>query len=326
MKPNYPERHPLAHLPTPIEPLTRLSQHLEGPELWIKRDDQTGLAGGGNKTRKIEFLIADAQKQGCDHLVTVGGPQSNHCRQVAAAAAKMGWGCSLALSGDAPKRNQGNLLLDQLLGAHVYWSGEQPRNELANDIARQMLSRGRRPYLIPLGGSNVVGATAYVYAMRELAQQLEASNQNFDFIVVASSSGGTQAGMVLGAHVYGLRTKILGISIDVPADTLKMQVAALATATATHLGLGTLSVADRVDVNDDYIEPGYGKVTQLEREAVQMIAQKEGVLLDPVYTGRAMGAVIDLIRWGGFTRGQKILFWHTGGMPALFAYGKQLLD
>ena len=325
MQPNFPPRTSLAHLPTPLEPLERLSRFLDGPEIWVKRDDQTGLAGGGNKTRKLEFLVQDAIEQGCDHLITMGGPQSNHCRQTAAAAAKMGMGCSLVFRGDAPTNRNGNQLLDQLLGAHLYWAGSRPRPEVAAEVAKEQTILGKKPYIVPLGGSNVVGSTGYVFAMRELQQQITHQRLNFDFIIMPSSSGGTQAGITLGAEVYNIRSRILGISIDVPAEQLRLQVSALATATSTHLGLGMLPVAKRVEVNDDYIEPGYGVVTDMEREAIMLMAQKEGILLDPVYTGRAMGGLVDLIRWGAFTRRQRILFWHTGGMPALFAYQQQLL-
>ncbi len=327
MKPNFPDRYSLAHLPTPIEPLARLTRHLGGPELWIKRDDLTGLAGGGNKTRKLEFLVAAAQAQGCDHLITMGAVQSNHCRQTAAAAAKAGMGCSLVLRGEKPvqdSRRNGNLLLDQLLGAHIYWSGEKKPTAVAEAVAANQKKLGRTPAIIPYGGSNVVGATSYVWAMQEAMTQLEQMRLNFDFIVFASSSGGTQSGIVLGAHVYGFRGRVLGISVDSAAESLKTKVASLATATAAHLSLGTVSLADRVEVNADYIEPGYAVLTETEREAIQLTAQMEGILLDPVYTGRAMGGLIDLIRWGAFTRGQKILFWHTGGFPALFAYDAPL--
>lgn len=327
MKPNYPQQVTLPFLPTPVEKMVRLTQHLHGPDLYIKRDDQTGLAGGGNKTRKLAFLIAEALAQGCDHIVTIGGPQSNHCRQTAAAAAKYGLGCSLVLKGHEPTgQNQpfnGNLLLDKLLGAHIYWTNGRPPADVIESVLKELTILGRKPYLIPLGGSNVVGTTAYVQAMQELMGQLEEQRLNIDMIVHASSSGGTQAGLVLGAQIYGFRGQIYGISIDRQAGDLKMQAAALATATATHLGLATVSLAERVEVNDDYIEPGYAVLTELEREAIELVAQKEGILLDPVYTGRGMGALIDLIRWGAFTRGQSVLFWHTGGMPALFAYAEQ---
>ena len=325
MNVKYPNRKPLAFLPTPLEKLERLSKHLGGPEIYMKRDDQTGLATGGNKTRKLEFLVADALAQSCDHLITTGAPQSNHCRQTAAAAAHCGLGCSLVLRGEAQTQLQGNLLLDKLLGAHLYWTGGNPHNEVMAEVANEQRVMGHTPYVIPLGGSNVMGATSYVLAMKELSEQLAAASINIDFIVFASSSGGTQAGIVLGAEVYGFRGQVLGISVDHPADDLKMQVSALATATATHLGLGTTSIAHKVEVNDDYLGDGYAMVGETEREAIQMVAQLEGILLDPVYTGRAMGGLIDLIRWGAFTRGQTVLFWHTGGTAALPAFVDKLI-
>jgi D-cysteine desulfhydrase len=305
--------------------MERLSKHMGGPELFTKRDDQTGLATGGNKTRKLEFLVADALAQGCDHLVTTGAPQSNHCRQTAAAAAHFGLGCSLVLRGQAPAQATGNLLLDHLLGAHLYWAGHRPCNELMAAVTAELRAMGRHPYQIPLGGSNVWGATGYVLAMQELMAQLTAAHLNLDFILFASSSGGTQAGIVLGAEVYGFRGHILGISVDHPAEALQTQAAALATATATHLGLGTVSLAHRVTVNDDYVGEGYAMIGEAEREAIRLVAQQEGILLDPVYTGRAMAGLIDLIRWGAFTRGQKVLFWHTGGTAALPAFADRLL-
>jgi D-cysteine desulfhydrase len=193
-----------------------------------------------------------------------------------------------------------------------------------SQVAGEVRVMGRTPYIIPLGGSNVMGATGYVLAMQELVEQLAEQYLNVDFIVFASSSGGTQAGLVLGGAAHGFRGRVLGISVDRPADELKVQVAALATATATHLGLGTVSVTDAVEVNDDYIGEGYGILNDGDREAIRLMAQLEGILLDPVYTGRAMGGLIDLIRWGAFTRRQTVLFWHTGGTPALFAYENQL--
>ncbi|MFN2107433.1 MAG: D-cysteine desulfhydrase family protein [Candidatus Promineifilaceae bacterium] len=325
MEPKYPKRIQFAHLPTPVEPMSRLSKHLGGPDLYIKRDDQTGLATGGNKTRKLEFLIAEALAQGADHVITTGAPQSNHCRQTAAAAARSGLGCSVVLRGQAPEEVTGNYLLDDLLGAHIYWTGNREGKEVIAEVEKQLQTMGRKPYIIPLGGSNVVGATGYVLAMKELMEQLAQEKLNIDFIVFASSSGGTQAGIVLGAQVYGFTGSVLGISVDHPADTLQTLVGALATATATHLGLEQLPLLDHVVVNDDYLGEGYAMVSELEKEAIRMVAQKEGILLDPVYTGRAMGGLIDLIRWGAFTRGQNVLFWHTGGTAALPAFANSLL-
>ncbi len=324
MNPKYPNRIHLAHLPTPIEPLPRLTQELGGPELFIKRDDLTGLATGGNKARKLEFLAADAIAQGCDTLITTGAPQSNHCRQTAAAAARAGRRCILVLRGEAPVQTTGNILLDTLLGAEIRWAGARDTADVMAEVAAELKGQSRQPYLIPLGGSNVLGATSYVLAMQELMGQLEAEQLHLDFIVFATSSGGTQAGLVLGAEVYGFQGQVLGISVDHPADAVQTQVAALATATATHLGLGTLSVADRVKVNSDYLGEGYAMVGEMERKAIRLTAALEGVLLDPVYTGRAMGGLMDLIHWGAFTAGQKVLFWHTGGTAALSAFADKL--
>lgn len=325
MEPKYPKRLSLAHLPTSVEHLNRLSSHLRGPDIFMKRDDQTGLATGGNKTRKLEFLVAEALAQGCDALITTGAQQSNHCRQTAAAAAKMGMACSLVLRGDAPPKFQGNLLLDELLGAHLYWTGERKPAEVIPEVIKEMRSLGRNPYVIPLGGSNVVGATAYVKAMEELVGQLNEQRINIDFIVFASSSGGTQAGLVLGAHIFGFHGKIYGISVDHPAESLATQVGALTTATATHLGLAQISLGENILVNDDYLGDGYAVVGELERDAIRLVGRQEGILLDPVYTGRAMGGLIDLISWGAFTRGQTVLFWHTGGTAALPAFADKLI-
>lgn len=325
MEPKFPDRVQLAHLPTPIDRLDRLGKFLGGPELLIKRDDETGLATGGNKTRKLEFLVADALAQGSDHLVTTGAPQSNHCRQTAAAAARYGLGCSLVMRGVKPPLTTGNLLLDELFGAHLYWSNGEDCNRMISDVMSELRAAGRKPYAIPLGGSNVIGATGYVMAMQELTGQLLEQHLNIDFIVFATSSGGTQAGITLGAKVFDFRGKALGISVDHRAETLQAQVAALATATATHLGLGTLSVADSIEINDDYLGEGYARVGETEREAINLTARLEGILLDPVYTGRAMGGLIDLIRWGAFTRGQRVLFWHTGGTAALPAFSDRLV-
>ncbi|MEM7803107.1 MAG: D-cysteine desulfhydrase family protein, partial [Chloroflexota bacterium] len=320
MTPKFPDKINLAHLPTPVEPLPRISNIIKGSEIYIKRDDLTGLAGGGNKTRKLEFLVAEAREQGFDHLITMGEPQSNHCRQTAAAAARSGMGCSLIFEGPETPACSGNLLLDKLLGAHLYWAGEEPLSSVVSKISKQQETLGHKPYVIPASGSNVFGTAAYVLAMKELVAQMEEQHLNFDVIVVPSDSGGTQAGLILGAHLFGFRGKIFGISIRRPETELHMQVAALVTATATHLGLDTLSLVDLVEISDDYIEPGFGVVGDLEKEALSLLAEKEGILLDAKYTARAFGGLIDLIRWGGFTRNQTILFWHTGGIPALYAH------
>lgn len=326
MKPRYPARVRLAHLPTPVEKMARLTRYLNGPQLFIKRDDQTGLALGGNKTRKLEFLVADAQSQGKNHLITTGAAHSNHCRQTAAAAASQGLGCTLVLRGQPPPGQlTGNLLLDHLLGAEFCWAGDRSPELVMQETAETLRERGQEPYIVPLGGSNIIGDMAYVLAMGELMDQLNAAGEAVDVIAVATSSGGTQAGLVLGARIYGFQGRILGISIDQDADEFKTVITDLAEGTAERLGLGTMSLAGDVLINDDYLGDGYGVVGDLERQAINLLASREGIALDPVYTGRAMGGLLDLIEQGAFSRQERVLFWHTGGTPGLFAYGEQLL-
>ena len=311
----------IAHLPTPIDPLPRLSAALKGPQLWIKRDDQTGLAFGGNKTRKLEYLLADARAQGAETLITRGARQSNHCRQTAAAAARSGFECTLVLSGSAPSEIIGNLLLDQLLGAEIVWTkGEDPEQVLESTFA-QAWKAGRRPYLIPYGGSNATGASAYVAAISELVEQ----GLKFDRIVFASSSGGTQAGMIAGVKAHELPTHITGISVDKPSAELQSIVLNLARQTSELLRLNLDFQADEVDVDDRYLGGGYAVMGEIEREAIELFASTEGILLDPVYTGRAAAGMIDRIRKGEFGLEERILFWHTGGTPALFAYAEELI-
>jgi len=309
----------MAHLPTPLVPLPRLTAQLDGPELWVKRDDQTGLATGGNKTRKLEFLVAEALAQGADTLVTCGAGQSNHARQTAAAAAKCGLACTLLLRGEEPPQATGNLLLDRLLGAEVVWSGAASPLEKMDEIVEELRARGRRPYAIPYGGSNPLGASGYVAAMEELLDQCAAGGLAFDAIVFASSSGGTQAGMAVGARARGYASRLVGISVDLPAAPLQRALAELSTATAEHLGLRLSFAPEEFHVEDGYLGGGYGVVGELEREAIRTLARAEGLLLDPVYTGRAFGGLLDMIRRQRFSPGQRVLFWHTGGIPALFA-------
>ncbi len=321
---NFP-RFPLAHTPTALEFLPRLSQEL-GLRLYIKRDDQTGLAGGGNKTRKLEMLVADALEKKADTLITVGAVQSNHCRQTAAAAAKAGLRCVLVLRGDPPAEVTGNLLLDYVLGAEVRWSGSRAREAVMAEGVEEEKTAGRLAYAIPLGGSTPLGAAAYVLAMLELQKQMEAQTTAFSRIVFASSSGGTQAGLVVGTDMIGFRGEVLGVSVDEAAKALKPLVAHLATQTAGLIGQPKLYSADVITVNADYLGGGYAVMGRPEREAITLFAQAEGIFLDPVYTGRAAAGMIDLIRRGVIRQDETILFWHTGGAPALFAYSDQLAD
>ena len=314
----------IAHLPTPLEPLPRLTSRLAGPELWVKRDDQTGLATGGNKTRKLEYLVADALKQEADLLITCGAAQSNHARQTAAAAAKFGLDSTLVLRGPEPPAVQGNLLLDNLLGAEVVWGRGTALDQRMRQVAEEKRSVGRRPYVVPYGGSNAIGICGYVSALEELLEQCRERDLHFDRIVFASSSGGTQAGLALAARELGYGADILGISVDLEADSLKDKVALLAMKTAAHLGLIHTFVAEDFSVNDDYLGGGYAVVGDLEREAIAAVAQAEGLLLDPVYTGRAFGGLLDLIRQGALDSSERILFWHTGGTGGLFGHADQL--
>jgi D-cysteine desulfhydrase family pyridoxal phosphate-dependent enzyme len=304
-----------AHLPTPVEPLPNLSAQLGGPRLFVKRDDQTGLAFGGNKTRKLEFLVAEARANGARTLITAGAGQSNHCRQTAAAAARYGFACILVLAGEEPSQASGNLLLDRLLGAEVVWAAPEQRDAVLEKTFQSAWEDGRRPYLIPYGGSNPTGAAAYAFALKELLDQ----GHQPDWIVFASSSGGTQSGLVAGARLFGYQGKVLGISVDETKQVLQERVAVLATATADLLGEVENFDPQDVWVNDDYLGGGYGIMGAPEREAITLFARSEGLLLDPVYTGRAAAGLIDMIRGGFFEAGQEVLFWHTGGSPALFA-------
>ena len=312
---NIPLRLRFAHLPTPIESLPRLTAALNGPTLLVKRDDQTGLAFGGNKTRKLEFLVAEAQAQGADTLISAGALQSNHCRQTAAAAAKFGFHCILVLVGQPPAQASANLLLDQLFGAEIVWTEKSRRDAVLQETFEKNLAQGRKPYLVPYGGSSPTGALAYAFAMEEFIGQKVAA----DWIVFPSSSGGTAAGLVLGARLFGYQGKVLGISIDEPQRLLQEHVAKLASETSERLGPHIEFTPEDVLVNDEYAAPGYGVLTGAEREAISLFAKYEGLLLDPVYTGRAAAGLIDLVRKGFFKKDETVVFWHTGGQPALFA-------
>ncbi len=308
-------RIPLAHLPTSVENLERLSIWLGGPNLYVKRDDQTGLAFGGNKTRKLEFLVAEALSEGAKTLITTGAVQSNHCRQTAAAATRFGMDCILVLTGDPPTTPSGNFLLDQLFNAEIIWTDLINRANTLQDTYRKAENAGKQPYLVPYGGSSPTGVMGYVYAIQEFLRQ----SIQVDWIVFPSSSGGTQAGLVAGAGLFGYPGKILGISVDEPEDVLNKKVAELATSVTQKLGSSISIKPSDVLVNADYCKAGYGVVTENEIRAISLFARKEGLLLDPVYTGRAAGGLIDLIERDFFASDENVLFWHTGGTPALFA-------
>jgi len=322
-----------AHLPTPIEELPRLSEMLGGSKILIKRDDQTGLAFGGNKTRKLEFLVAEAREQGAKMLISGGALQSNHCRQTAAAAARFGFDCILVLNGEMPEQPSANLLLDQIFGAEIVSVADrEDRDRILQETYEKAVAAGRKPYLVPYGGSSPTGVLGYAFAMDELMKQkpCEGSDPSAgsqgkpsqgcpDWIIFGTSSGGTHAGLVLGQRVFGFQGKVLGISIDESEEWLKTHVSALASDASERLGERIEFTPAEVSANADYCRAGYGVLTDAEREAVKLFAKCEGLLLDPVYTGRAAAGMIDLIRKGFFKKDETVLFWHTGGQPALFA-------
>jgi D-cysteine desulfhydrase len=314
-------RFPLADVPTPVHRLERLSAYLGGPDILMKRDDMTGLAFGGNKTRKLEFLVADALVQGADTLLTAGAAQSNHCRQTAAAAAKAGKRCDLVLGGAAPSVPEGNLLLDTLLDARIHWAGSDRRGEALEEVASSLRKEGLNTCLIPYGGSSPLGAAGYVMAMAELAGQLPFEESRIDAIVFASSSGGTHAGLIAGALAFGYTGRILGVCVEKEEGMFAGNIISLARGTAGLLGVPDLvPEGTRVSLDHRYTGEGYGVVGPREREALRLLARLEGIFLDPVYTAKAMGGLIDMIARREFTKKEKVLFWHTGGTPALFAY------
>jgi D-cysteine desulfhydrase family pyridoxal phosphate-dependent enzyme len=303
---------PLAHGPTPLEPLDRLSDWLGGPRLLVKRDDQTGLALGGNKARKLEHLCAEALARGCDTLVTGGGPQSNHCRMTAAAANRLGLRCHLALAGPAEPPT-GNLLLDHLLGAVLHPTGAREYYEIEASIdavADEVARAGGRPYAIPVGGASVTGALGYVDAAREVLGQLD---DPVDWIVVADGSGGTHAGLLAGLDGSA---RVLGVDVGTRPD-LDERVPELAAATAE--ACGRPYAGGEISIDHTRFGGGYGKPTPECLEAIRACARLEGLILDPVYTGKAMAGLIGWVREGRLTDRQLVLFWHTGGAPALFA-------
>ena len=314
-------RRRLATLPTELEPLPRLGEHL-GIELYIKRDDNTGLAMGGNKARKLEFLLGDAQDLGADVLITTGGPQSNHCRMTAAAAAKGGLGCHLVFSSAAITERQGNLFLGELLGAELHFAGSDEPQVVAakmEEVAKDLRATGKRPYIIPLGGSNPIGAMGYIAGIEEISKQCVAWGITFDYIVHASGSAGTQAGLLAGVKAYDLPVSIIGISVSRPRERLAREVYELCQGTLRHAGIAREIVQSDVVVYDEYVGTGYGMPTEASRAALATLATMEGVIIDPVYTAKAAAGLIDLVSRGVVPRGAKVLFWHTGGTPALFA-------
>jgi L-cysteate sulfo-lyase len=323
---HYPRLH-FAHLPTPLEPLTRLSEQLGGPNLWIKRDDCTGLSSGGNKTRKLEFLMADAVERGADTIITQGATQSNHARQTCAIAAKLGMVCHILLEDrtgyhDEAYSHNGNVLLDQLHGASIsVRPADSDMNAEMEQLAQQLRDDGKKPYIIPGGGSNEIGALGYVNAAFELTHQANERSLRIDHLLHATGSAGTQAGLVLGMEAMNSRIPVYGVSVRAEKQKQEDNVYGLVQRTAEFMGYSPDLVArEKVVANSDYVGPGYGLPTDSMIEAVKLMASYEGILLDPVYAGKGFAGLIDLVRKGYFKKGENVVFLHTGGSVSLFAY------
>ena len=316
----------LAHLPTPLEPLERLSAALGGPEIWIKRDDCTGLATGGNKARKLEYLMGEALARKAAAVATQGATQSNHARQTAAAAARLGLECHVLLEdrtgfADDAYNENGNVLLGRLCGAVVHRCPARDDMDAALDELVAGLPGGAdRVYTIPGGGSNAIGAVGYANAAAELVDQAEAGGLDIDVIVLASGSAGTHAGMVTGLQGVGSQIPVYGVSVRAEAAAQEAKVLELAQATAAHIGLPGRIEAGQIRVDDRFVGPGYGIPAESTVEAVRTMAELEGILLDPVYTGKCLAGLLGMIREGVFRAGQRVVFLHTGGSSALFAY------
>jgi len=319
----------LAHLPTPLEHLPRLSEHLGGPNIYVKRDDCTGLASGGNKTRKLEYSMAAALEEGADTIITVGAVQSNHVRQTAAAACKLGLKCEVLLEHRIadPSENyagSGNVLLDKIFGANLreYPGGTDFEKAMA-EVEDEVRAQGGKPYIIPGGASNKIGALGYVNCAIELLGQIEEQGLDIGHIVTATGSAGTQGGLIVGLKAMKSTIPLLGIGVNIPQQDQEEKVFNLACETAEYIGKPGCVSREDVVANCNYVGEGYGVPTESMNEAVLMLARTEGLLFDPVYSGKGLAGMIDLIR-NGTLGGDNIVFLHTGGSAALFAYADQL--
>ncbi|QEL24248.1 D-cysteine desulfhydrase family protein [Bosea sp. F3-2] len=319
----------LAMLPTPFERLPRLANALGGndqaPSIWVKRDDCTGFAGGGNKARKLEYLLADALKHGADMLVTMGAIQSNHARQTAAAAARNGLDCLLLLTDSVANRGEvyrtnGNWLLDRVFGAEIrLLAASEDSSMIAMETMAGLTAQGRKPYFIPVGGSNALGSLAYRDALLELAAQAKDEGCRIDRIVLPTGSGGTHAGILAGVEQAGLPWRVHGFSVSRSSEQAQAVVSGLVNDIFGLEGRQRGVIAG-LDVDDAQVGPGYGQPTSAMIEAVELVARMEGILLDPVYTGKAMAGLVSLVRSGAISPDETVVFWHTGGAPGLFAY------
>ena len=320
----------LAHLPTPLEFLPRLTEHLGGPNIYVKRDDCTGLGTGGNKTRKLEFLMADAIERKATTVITQGAVQSNHARQTAAAACKLGMKCELVFEkrvADAtePYLQSGNVFLDHLFGARIREVEKGTDMDAAmQDVAEEVEANGETPYIVPGGGSNPIGALGYAECALELIVQANEKGLVIDHIVHATGSAGTQAGLVVGTKAMSSRIPVLGIGVNAPKNEQEEKVYKLAVETAEHIGAAGIVGREDIVANCDYVGEGYGVPTQGMNEALLLLARLEGILFDPVYSGKGLAGMIDLIGKGHFSDADNVVFIHTGGAAGLFAYRDRL--
>jgi D-cysteine desulfhydrase len=317
---------------TPLEKAPRLTEALGGPDIYIKRDDLLGLAAGGNKTRKLEFLVADALAKAADTLITCGAVQSNHCRLTLAAAVKEGLACRLVLEERVPgtynPEASGNNFLFNLMGVErvtVIPRGSDTMKAM-DKVADEVKAEGRHGYIIPVGGSNPIGATGYVACAQEIMEQTFEQGINIDYLVCASGSAGTQAGLITGFYGCSMNVPVLGINVSRAKQDQEELVYDLVKRTAQHVGLNLEIPREAVTCFDEYVGPGYSLPTPEMAEAVRLVARTEGILLDPVYTGKTMAGLIDLIRKGFFNKDDTVLFVHTGGSPALYVYQDYLLN
>jgi D-cysteine desulfhydrase family pyridoxal phosphate-dependent enzyme len=318
----------LATLPTPLDEALGLTRLLGGPKILFKRDDNNGFALGGNKARKLEFLIADAIEKGADTIITTGGLQSNHARLTAAAARRFGMRPILVLRGDPEAEYDGNLLLDYLLGAEIRTIPRDARDviPIMEDIAEEVRDGGGEPYIIPTGGSNPIGAIAYSNAMLEIISQAVQMCAKVDHVVFSSGSGGTQGGLLFGAKSLNFQGRVLGISDGASRDPLVHRVVEIANGCARLIDSHVSVSLKDVDFLDQYAGKGYGVLQKEVVDAIRTVAEAEGILLDPVYTGKAMWGLIDLVHQAYFDKDETVVFIHTGGTPALFAYKKELIS
>jgi len=328
-------RVPLTPLPTPLEFAANLSHFLGGPRIFFKRDDLTALAFGGNKTRKLEFIMADAIEKKADVVVTLGGVQSNWARQTASAARRLGMDVALVLEGEEPEQYQGNLLLDYLMGCDLRFVGRIPQDvedkeiagecPITGEVAGEIRAKGRAPYIAPLGGATPLGNLGYVSAAVELERQFSDMGISPQYLALATGTGGTQAGLALGVETLGAKTRVMGLSISRHTRPKEEEISELCNRTAEMLGMKhPRFCADHIDVTYDYVGAGYGVPTEEGIEAIKIVAGTEGIILDPVYSGKAMAGVIDLVRRGVLKKGEDVVFLHTGGAAAGFAYGDTL--